>query len=104
LVGIPVAAAAALLFRPRAPDALTGLVDFALTVRIGAGHCTTAILQDALGNHLDRWRLTAMATARQGAALDVTYAVRLHRPQDASALVTELHAIEGVQSVELRRA
>jgi hypothetical protein len=44
----------------------------------------------------------ATTTARQGAALDLTYAVRLRRGEAAVPLVAELNALDGVQSVELR--
>ena len=48
-------------------------------------------------------RVLWSATARQGAAIEVTYEVRLRRDDDALALVAELNALEGVQNVELRR-
>ena len=59
---------------------------------------------EPFGKHLERWRLVATATARSGAALDLTYAVRLRREEAAAAFVAELNALEGVQAVELRQA
>jgi uncharacterized membrane protein YhiD involved in acid resistance len=100
LIGLPFVAVAAFLFRPR--DAATPL-DFTLSVRIGAGHNPDALLRETFAKHLERCRLTATTTARQGAAFDLTYAVRLRCPDGALPLVAELNGLEGVQSVELRQ-
>jgi hypothetical protein len=102
LVGIPVAAVAAFLFRPRAADGPPESPAFALKVRAGVGHTPETLFREAFGKHLGRWRLTAAATARQGAALDLTYDVRLSREDAAVALVADLNGLEGVQEVELR--
>jgi hypothetical protein len=103
LVGLPVAAAAALLFRPRqSPETPTASVRL-LTVRIGTGRDPDALLRKVFDSYLERWELTAAATSRQGVALDLSYAVRLRREEAAVALVAELNALEGVQSVELRQ-
>lgn len=104
LMVIPFAAAAAFLFRPRATGALHAPLDFLLTVRIGVGHNPEALLREPFAKHLERSRLAATTTARQGAAFDVTYAVRLRRDAEAVALVAALNGIEGVQNVELRSA
>ncbi len=104
LVGIPVAAVAAFLFRPRkfvegqAPSARL------LTVRVGAGRDPDALLRKVFDSHLEYWELTAAVTSRQGAAIDLNYAVRLRRQGEAVALVAELNGLEGVQSVELRQS
>jgi hypothetical protein len=103
LVGIPIAALAAFLFRPRAGAALHGSVDFTLTVRVGAGHSPDALVREVFDKHLERFRLTGTATARQGAALELTYRVRLRREDAAVPLVTELNGLEGIQNVELRQ-
>jgi hypothetical protein len=47
-------------------------------------------------------RLRFTTTARRGAALDLTYLVRLRRDDEATGFVTELNQVEGVQSVEMR--
>ena len=103
LVGIPVAAAAAFLFRPRSNAADPGPADATLRVRFGVGQSPDSLLQASFAKYVERSRLAATATARQGAALDVTYAVRLRNSEAALALVTELNGQEGVQEVELRR-
>ncbi len=99
LACVPVVAVAALLFRPR-PPAAAGHV---LVLRMGVGHQPGPALDEALGRHLTGWRLVGTTTARQGAALDLTYSVRLRQPDAAVALVAELNRLEGVQGVELRQ-
>jgi hypothetical protein len=42
----------------------------------------------------------AIATARQGAALDLTYALRLQEGVTAIELTGNLNRVEGVQGVE----
>jgi hypothetical protein len=100
LAGVPFVALAAFLFRGREP-ASEG-VGFVLSVRLGAARPPEQVLGEAFGRHLRRWRLTAAATARGGAALDLTYAVHLAREAAAVALVAELNGVEGVQQVELK--
>jgi len=103
LAGIPFAAAAAFLFRPRGEVVAFAPLDFTLTVRIGVGHNPATLLGEVFGRHLERSVLTALLTARQGAALDLTYRVRLSGEGAAVPLVAELNGIEGVQNVELRQ-
>jgi len=97
VVGMPFAAAAAFLFAPR-PRASNSLV---LTVRVGVGHRPEDLLGKAFEKHLEFSRLHAVSTARQGAALELTYDVRLRQENGAVALVADLNATEGVQGVEL---
>ncbi|MGE3803499.1 MAG: DUF4956 domain-containing protein [Gemmataceae bacterium] len=102
LIAIPLTALAAFLFRPPPARLAPGSPrEFTLTVRLGAGHSPDALLDVALGKHLERYRLTSIATARQGAAIDLTYAVALRADEQPTALVMELNRLEGVQSVEL---
>jgi uncharacterized membrane protein YhiD involved in acid resistance len=101
LVGIAFAGAAAVIFRPRDRSA-AGAGEMTLLVRVGTGRDPDALLREAFGRHLLRHRLVATTTARQGAALDLTYAVRLRRGEAAVPLVAQLNALDGVQSVELR--
>jgi hypothetical protein len=62
------------------------------------------LFQEVFNKHLERYRLIATTTARQGAALELTYAVRLRKDETAIALVSELNRIEGMQGVELRQS
>jgi len=102
LVGIPFAALAAFLFRPRS-GAGGEPPDCTLMVRVGVGHPPEALLRETFAKHLASSRLTGTATARQGVALELTYVVRLRDPNAAVALITDLNGVDGVQGVELRR-
>ena len=103
LVGLVVATAAAFLFRPSRPSAAPDGGSRLLTVRLGAGHDPDTLLRKVFDDYLDDWQLTVAVTARQGVALDLTYAVRLRRRDSAVAFVAALNGLEGVQSVELRQ-
>ena len=103
LVGVPVAAAAAFLFRPRKSAVAPVSCARLLTVRVGVGRDPDALLRKVFDAHLEHWELTGAVTSRQGAALDLNYAVRLRRESEAVALVAELNGLEGVQNVELRQ-
>lgn len=46
--------------------------------------------------------MASVATARGGAALDVTYALASVAPASALKLIGELTSIAGIQSVELK--
>lgn len=71
-----------------------------LVVRLGIGSDPNGPLAETLKNHTSEFRLTAIATARQGAAIDVTYAIRLLLSTTAIALTADLNRVEGVQGVE----
>jgi hypothetical protein len=103
LIGIPFAAIAAFFFRPAGVTSRSESHDFTLTVRVGVGHNPDDLLRTPFGKHLEQFRLVAAVTARQGAAVDVTYAVRLRKEDETLQLVTELNGLEGVQTVEIRR-
>lgn len=75
-----------------------------LFVRTGLGHDPGALVQEVLAKHLESFRLIAAATARQGAALESTWAATLRAGASPAELVAELNRIEGVQSVEIRRS
>lgn len=102
-ISIPFAALAAFLFRPRSAARPAAADEYTLSVRVGVGQRPDVLLRDVFARHLEQCRLLATATARQGAAIEVTYEVRLRRDDDALALVAELNGLEGVQNVELRR-
>jgi hypothetical protein len=104
LICIPAAAIAAMVFRPRRRLDPLASGDFLLTVRVGVGHHPESLLQTCFGRHLCSSRLVTTTTARQGAALELIYQVRLQREDSAIALVEELNKVEGIQNVDLRRS
>ncbi len=102
LVVTPLVLLAAWLFRPApvaAPEPVGRLV-----LRLAAARPPDEAVRAALERHLGGGRLVGLGTARGGAALDVTYTVRLPPPEVAVALLAELSRTEGVQSVELKEA
>ncbi len=73
-----------------------------LCVRIAVGQDTAPLLA-VIGKYAAVIKATGAATAKQGAAMEVTYTVRLSG--DAETLIpfaTELNRLEGVQSVEVK--
>jgi len=69
-----------------------------LVVRLAAGVNPEAVLTEAFARHLDAPKLLAAATARQGAAFDLTYTTGLKTTP--LALFADLNRVEGVQGVE----
>jgi uncharacterized membrane protein YhiD involved in acid resistance len=96
-------AVTALILQPRRQAAVAGPERWTLTVRLGVGQDQDARLQDALAKYLETSRLLSTSTARQGAALDLTWTVGLRAGSTPADVVTELNRLEGVQNVELRR-
>jgi len=103
-MGMPFAAVAAMAFRPRGAKVEPMTADHQLIVRIGVGRDPESVLCEPLGKHFSMATLISITTARQGAALELTYAVRLRQPETAAAIVAGLNVIDGVQGIELRRA
>lgn len=103
LGGLAVVTVAAFVTRPRALAVNQARPMWTLTIRLGVGHGADKLLQDLFQEHLDDAQLLGTATGRQGAALDLTYRVRLRATSGAAVLVAALNRVEGVQNVELRR-
>jgi uncharacterized membrane protein YhiD involved in acid resistance len=104
VVGVPVVGLAAVALS-RFGNTVTGakVPDCTLVVRLGLGRDPDALLSAILARHLERQRVVAAGTARQGAALEVTYAVKLKSASTMTGLVAELNQIDGVQSIDLRQ-
>jgi hypothetical protein len=103
LLGVAVVGFAAYLMMARAKVFSAAQPPFVLNVRVGLGHDLKQLLGPTLSAYFQDHDLVAMATARQGASLDVTFEGRMKSAADADQLVRSLNHIEGVQSVELRR-
>jgi hypothetical protein len=101
--GIPIVAAMAWLLRvwggngngsgPRTPPGK-------LVVRLGIGSDPNGALAETLQKHCSESRLTAIGTARQGAAIDLTYLIRLKEAVTPLLLTTDINRVEGVQGVD----
>jgi hypothetical protein len=104
MFGIPIVAAMAWLLRvwgagngaAPAPKAPPGK----LVVRLGIGSDPNGPLAETLRKHAAETRLVAIATARQGAAIDLTYAIRLQEGASALGLAADVNRVEDVQGVE----
>jgi hypothetical protein len=101
-VGIPAVLVAALVMRLVGPDVANGLAPTVLAVRLGLGQDPDSRLPAVFAQHLAEYRLVGTSTTKQGAALELTYRVRLRNAGGGFALVNELNRVEGVQGVELR--
>ncbi|OWK37465.1 hypothetical protein FRUB_06585 [Fimbriiglobus ruber] len=71
-----------------------------LVLRLGAGVDPASGVIGVLAKHAGDIQLIAVATVRQGTALDLTYLLRFHAGVTAPALISELNRTEGVQGVE----
>lgn len=105
LIGLVIAAIAAAVTGPRRPTAAPNQASafWSMTVRVGVGTSADQLLAPAFRQHLDDVQLLATSTSRQGAALDLTYKVRIRPETTPATLVGDLNRLDGVQSVELRR-
>ena len=86
----------------QAIERLKVVVPATLVLRVGLGHDPDATLKAAGGKYIQRSSLTGSCTAKQGAALDLTYQVRLRSAADLLPLVADLNRAESVQNVEVR--
>lgn len=74
-----------------------------LEVRVGAGMSDPqAVVRSVLEDFTSDARLMSVVTARQGAAWDLQYVLRLRETSQMLPLVQAVHKLEGVQQVELK--
>jgi hypothetical protein len=99
VIGITVVGAAAFIMKPRGDDSAGGL--FTLELRVANGHDQNAGIAAAIDSFVTERRLLAVGTARQGIAIESSYAVRLRPGQQPDALVKALNRLEGVQNVTM---
>ncbi len=71
-----------------------------LKVRCGLGIEQQNAVEIVLRIYSQGWTVVASSTARQGAAVDISYQIRLKSAVDTAEMVRELNRIEGVQEVE----
>jgi hypothetical protein len=76
--------------------------EFSLKVIVGLA-MNLDTLSSAAGNHIESRRLQSFRTARQGAALEAEYVIRLRPGSAAADVVRTVNHLDGVQSVELER-
>ncbi len=101
LAGIPVVAVAAAILRAF-PRGYAGNADlWNLHLRIATALKGDTPWDTVLAKHARSVRLESTATARQGAAVDLSYAIDLK--STPLEFLAEVNRIEGVQQVELKR-
>ena len=100
--GIPIVAAMAWLLRLWGGngDGVAKSPPGKLIVRLGIGADPNGPLVETLRKHTADLRLISIATARQGAAVDLTYALRLQGGTTPLELTADVNRVEGVQAVE----
>lgn len=102
-VGLAVVAVAATVLRFLPVGLVSSHVEWTLHLRVGTGSGAEGPWEAVLIRNCDHVVLTATATARQGAALDLTYVVRLKPGLSPATLLNEINRLEGIQNVEVKR-
>ncbi len=72
-----------------------------LLVRVALGRDPAQVVGGSLSAHASESHLVGITTARQGAAVEARWVVKLRAPEAALALVQELVKQDGVQHVDL---
>jgi hypothetical protein len=103
LLGMSMVAVASLVLWPQRRFDGWIAMESTLALRITSEDGVKVALEQILATSADRYDLTSVGTARQGSALDLSYRIRLRAGCSPSALVAELHALTGVESVDLKR-
>jgi Domain of unknown function (DUF4956) len=105
LVGLGVVSAAAvLLFLLQRYTFKTQADAWNLHMRIGVGAGSETPWESVLAKHCEQALLQSTATARQGAAVDLTYKVRLKPGVTPLQFLNEMNRLEGIQNLELKRS
>jgi Domain of unknown function (DUF4956) len=103
LVGLSLVGVGSMLLWRRRFSGGWDATESSLTLRITPGDGVQSATEQLIAGLAERSRLSAVGTAKQGTALDLTYRVRLRHGVSPSTLVAELKLLPGVESVELRR-
>src|SRR5688572_3340663 len=102
LIGLVVVGVTAFLLRKRENVSAVAQSPFLLHIRVPLGYDLEK-LRAPIDSSIEGCELLSIETAKQGAALDVSYEVRLKRDASPNGLVRDLNKTEGVQSVELQK-
>lgn len=102
LIGVPIVAVVSTCLSVAGRGLHTLGSERRLEVRVDGGVDPEALLTESFRKQLLSFRLVSASTARQGASLDLQYAVRLSRTDAALQFVKMLAQLDGVQSVELK--
>lgn len=102
VIGVPIVAAISMCLSVVGKGIHVPNADRRLEIRVEGGVDSDMLLADIFRQNLELHRLTAVSTAKQGAAIDLIYSIRLIRPDSSLQFVRSLAQLDGVQSVELK--
>ncbi len=102
-LGLVIVGAAAVVLRYLPMGAPRADADWVLLLRVGTGAGAATPWEDVLAQHCHQKQLVSTATARQGAALDLTYRLRLKSGVLPMQLLNEINRLEGIQNLELKK-
>lgn len=100
LLGIPVIAIVARVMRPAAGGIATSIDNLKVDIRLALGK-DPGILDTVLARHLASFRMTTIATAKQGTSIDVHFVAAKKPGAKTYDLAAELNRVEGVQSIAI---
>lgn len=100
LIGLPIIGATAIVLSRLQVQECSQ--PFVLTVRIGLGRSAEQLMSPFLSRYCHSSSLTSASTTKQGAAVELTWAVTLKSPDSLATMVTELNQVEGIQNVDLK--
>ena len=103
MLAAPIVAAATWATRARRRPVVAG-ERFELRVRVAVGVRPDDAIGPLLDAHATTRTLISAATVRQGAALDVSYAVELIDPAKLADLIADLNRVSGVQEAEAKKS
>jgi uncharacterized membrane protein YhiD involved in acid resistance len=103
LIGIGIVALATFNLRPRGQATSWTEEECDLSIRLNTGAKPDLLVEPILRKHLHQYEVFAVATAKQGTALEVTYRIRFRKSSAPLELVNELSRTEGILNVEVHR-
>jgi hypothetical protein len=104
IVGLAVVGTAALLLCYVPLAFSKPQVAWSLQLRVSTGAGAQMPWEDVFARHCGHSHLISTATAKQGAALDLTYMLSLNADVTPMQLLNDINRLEGIQNVEMKRA
>jgi uncharacterized membrane protein YhiD involved in acid resistance len=102
-IGLGIVSAAALMLSWLQPHTHRTVEEWTLQLRVSTGSGAAAPWDPLLAKLCERAHLQSTATARQGAAIDLSYKVRLKAGVTPLLFLNEINRLEGIQNLELKR-
>jgi hypothetical protein len=80
-----------------------GPLPYTVRARVALGSDVDSLLRESLAEHLARYRVRSIETAKSGMLIEVTYDAEFRGSGSAERLVKALNRLDGVQSVQVDR-